>query len=95
MITSDEPGLYFAGQYGIRLENLTVCEERFENEYGRVLGFAPLTLAPFERVAIEPALMSAREIAWLNDYHRAVYAALAPRMEPAERQRLQEATAPL
>ena len=95
MITSDEPGLYFAGQYGIRLENLTVCEERFENEYGRFLGFAPLTLAPFERAAIEPALMSAREIAWLNDYHRAVYAALAPQLEPAERQRLQEATAPL
>lgn len=62
MILSDEPGLYLEGRYGIRLENLLVCEERFENEYGRFLGFSPLTMVPFERSAIDVALLSPRSV---------------------------------
>ena len=95
MILSDEPGLYFAGQYGIRLENLVVCEDRFENEYGRFMGFAPLTLVPFEREAIDISLLTAREKEWLNAYHRTVYDALAPHLEEEEAQWLRQAAAPL
>ena len=93
MILSDEPGLYLEGRYGIRLENLLVCEERFENEYGRFLGFSPLTMVPFERSAIDAALLSPQERQWLNQYHAAVYAALAPLLEEADRFTLAEATA--
>ena len=93
MILSDEPGLYLEGRYGIRLENLLVCEERFENEYGRFLGFSPLTMVPFERSAIDAALLSPQERQWLNQYHAAVYAALAPLLEEADRFALAEATA--
>jgi Xaa-Pro aminopeptidase len=92
MILSDEPGLYLAGKYGIRLENLLVCEERFTNEYGRFLGFAPLTMVPFEREAIDPALLSAEEKTWLNEYHAAVYAALQAHMSEEERNWLAEMT---
>lgn len=93
MILSDEPGLYLEGRYGIRLENLLVCEERFENEYGRFLGFSPLTMVPFERSAINAALLSSQERQWLNQYHAAVYAALAPLLDEADRSALADATA--
>lgn len=95
MILSDEPGLYFAGQYGIRLENLVVCEDRFENEYGRFLGFAPLTLVPFEQEAIVAAMLTGQEKQWLNAYHHTVYEALAPHLNEEEQQWLQQVTAPL
>lgn len=93
MILSDEPGLYLAGRYGIRLENLLVCAERTENEYGRFLGFDALTLVPFDRDAIEPFLLSQREKDWLNTYHAAVYEALTPHLSEAERLWLAEMTA--
>lgn len=52
MITSDEPGVYLEGKFGIRLENLLLCVEKEQNEFGQFLGFEALTLAPFERDAI-------------------------------------------
>ncbi len=94
MIISDEPGLYLESRYGIRLENLIVCEERFENEYGRYLGFAPLTLVPFEREAIDPAMLSPRETEQLNRYHAAVREALSPHLTTEEQHWLEHATAP-
>lgn len=95
MIVSDEPGLYLAGQYGIRLENLVVCEEAFENEFGRFLRFAPLTMVPFDRDAMEPALLSVQEKRWLNTYHAAVRAALQPHLTAEEYAWLCEVTADL
>ena len=95
MIQSDEPGLYLAGRYGIRLENLLVCVERTQNEYGRFLGFDALTLVPFERDAIDPALLSPQERDWLNEYHAAVYAAIAPHLPEDERRWLADVTAKL
>ncbi len=95
MILSDEPGLYLAGRYGIRLENLLVCRELETSEYGRFFGFDALTLVPFDRDAIDPAQLSPCERAWLNTYHAAVYESLAPHLEAAERSWLAEATAEL
>lgn len=95
MIVSDEPGLYLAGKYGIRLENLVVCEEAFENEYGRFLQLAPLTMVPFDRDAIDAAMLSEQEKAWLNAYHATVRAALRPYLSEEENVWLAEATAAL
>lgn len=95
MILSDEPGLYLANRYGIRLENLLVCRELETSEYGRFFGFEPLTLVPFDRDAIDPAQLTPCERAWLNTYHAAVYESLSLHLEAAERSWLAEATAEL
>ena len=52
MVISDEPGVYLPGRYGIRTENLVLCKEAEENEYGRFLEFEFLTLAPIDKAAI-------------------------------------------
>ena len=95
MITSDEPGLYFDGAYGIRLENLLLCIEKNTTPFGRFLGFETLTLTPFDLDAVCPEEMSLQERQWLNDYHARVYAALAPHLPPAEAAWLQDATRPI
>lgn len=95
MITSDEPGLYLEGQYGIRLENLLLCVEAEVTAFGRFLAFETLTLTPFDRDAIDPALLSQEERDRLNAYHARVYAAIAPHLPPEEAAWLQTATAPL
>ena len=61
MITSDEPGIYLDGRFGVRLENLLLCTEIQRTEYGVFLGFEPLTLAPFDRQAILPGEMTGEE----------------------------------
>lgn len=86
MITSDEPGLYLEGEYGIRLENLILCVEREKNQFGRFMGFEPLTFVPFERAAIDVEQMSRREIDLLNEYHERVYEMLKDYLEPEERE---------
>ena len=86
MITSDEPGLYLEGQYGIRLENLILCVEKEKNQFGQFMGFEPLTFVPFERAAIDVEQMSEREIALLNSYHQKVYDVLKDYLEPEERE---------
>lgn len=93
MITSDEPGIYLEGKYGIRLENLELCVERGTTEYGTFLGFDTLTMCPFERAAIIPEELSQRQRAQLNAYHRNVYAALSPYFNEEEKAWLREATA--
>lgn len=92
MITSDEPGLYLEGEYGIRLENLILCVERGESAYGRFLGFEPLTLVPFERDAINLTHMSPREIELLNNYHKLVFDRLSPHLTDEECTWLKQAT---
>lgn len=95
MVTSNEPGFYLDGEYGIRLENLMVCMERDPSPYGTFLGFATLTLTPFDLDAVEPAQMNPREKALLNDYHAQVYAAIAPHLPPKEADWLKHATRPI
>ncbi len=95
MIFSDEPGLYLAGKFGVRLENLLLVREAEKNGYGRFLSLEPLTLAPFDRDAIDASLLSGRELAQLNAYHARVYDALAPHLDAETREWLREAAAPM
>ncbi len=92
MVTSCEPGLYRAGEYGIRHENLLLTIEHTNTEFGEFYGFEPLTLFPFDKHALEIDLLSPQEIAWLNDYHRMVYDRLQGALTPEEREWLREAT---
>ncbi len=85
MILSDEPGFYAPGQFGIRLENLVLVQEAaFEGER-RFLRFETLTLAPFDRVMIEPDLLTTAEREWLDAYHARVLAEIGPRLTATER----------
>ena len=79
MITSDEPGLYREGEYGIRIENLLLCCPAKAEGY---LAFEHLTLAPYDRAAILPERLTAEERAWLNAYHERVCEALSPMLSP-------------
>ncbi len=93
MITSDEPGIYLEGKFGVRLENMILCSPDPEDE--SFLVFEPLTMVPFDREAILPHRMTRREIEWLNAYHAKVYENISPSLPPEERQWLREVTAAL
>ena len=92
MITSDEPGIYLEGKFGVRLENLLVCAAKQTNSYGTFLGFEPLTMVPFDRDAILWDALSEKELRWLAAYHQKVYESLAPHLLEEERQWLRETT---
>ena len=93
MIISDEPGLYLEGRFGIRLENLVLCRKGEKNDYGQFLYLEPLTMVPFDREAILPELMTAKELAWLNAYHQKVWETLSPYLDEEELEWLREMTA--
>ena len=92
MITSDEPGLYLPGKYGIRLENLLLCVERENGEFGQFLGFEVLTMCPFDLDAVEVSALTAEEKGLLNAYHRKVRETLSPYLTEAENVWLGQAT---
>ncbi len=92
MITSDEPGLYLEGRYGIRLENLLVCKKDIENEYGQFMKFEVLTLAPFDLEAVDVNVMDGHSRELLNEYHELVYNKIAMHLNDEERAWLKEAT---
>ncbi|WP_240286056.1 aminopeptidase P family protein [Lawsonibacter sp. OA9] len=92
MVISDEPGLYLHGKYGIRLENLMVCEKREKNAYGQFMGFEVLTMVPFDREAIALELLDGTDRKLLNDYHRHVYETLVPYLDKREAAWLKEIT---
>ena len=92
MITSDEPGIYLEGKFGVRLENLTVVVEDAVSSFGRFLKFEYLTMVPWDLDAIVPELMTARDKQLLNDYHRQVREALTPRLNAEEAAWLADAT---
>ena len=83
MVVSDEPGLYREGMHGVRHENLLLCRELGDNEFGSWLGFEPLTLCHFDTSCLAVELLTAEELRWLNDYQERVYRTLSPRL-PAE-----------
>jgi len=95
MISSIEPGLYKPGRHGIRHENLAVVVEADRTEFGEFLAFETLTLCPFDRRALEPALLAPDERAWLDDYHATVRAALSPLLDGDDLAWLQRHCAPL
>lgn len=95
MISSNEPGLYREGKWGIRIENLVVntsVASPTETEFGQFLNFETITYCPIDTRLIEPSLLDQTEIDWLNDYHSQVYAELKNRVEGAAFEWLTERT---
>ena len=78
MVISNEPGYYEAGKFGIRHENLVLVRTGDKTEFGQFMYLEPLTMAPFDRDAIDTSLLTEGELAQLNDYHRQVYATVSP-----------------
>ncbi len=72
MVMSNEPAFYREGKYGIRTENMMVCIEKQETEFGKFLGFETLTLCPIDTTLIDLDLMNSEEKIWLNSYHKKV-----------------------
>lgn len=92
MLTSNEPGFYLEGKFGIRHENLILCVKAEKNEYGQFMKFDTVTLVPFDLDALEPALLSEKEKQLLNEYHKAVYDTISPYLEGEVKEWLKEAT---
>ena len=92
MVTSNEPGFYLEGAFGVRLENLTAVKEVTTNSYGRFLRFETLTMVPFDLDAIIPELLAEESRGILNAYHAKVRQTLAPYMTDEENAWLAEAT---
>ena len=92
MITTDEPGVYIEGAYGIRIENELVCKKAEKNEYGQFMCFETITWAPVDLDAIDPEAMNEKEREVLNTYHRKVYDMISPYLTEKERDWLKEYT---
>ena len=90
MIVTDEPGVYEAGEVGIRIENEIECDHKADNQDGTFLAFRPLTFVPIATSPIVPGVLDKEQVAWLNDYHRKVFEQLAPRLTEDERAWLAE-----
>ncbi|MCB0661107.1 MAG: aminopeptidase P family protein [Saprospiraceae bacterium] len=83
-LTSNEPGLYREGKYGIRIENLVLCVPAFETEFGEFYQFETVTLFPIDTTLIDKKWLSGEEIDWLNAYHKEVLERLSPMLLPEE-----------
>lgn len=92
MVTSNEPGLYRAGQYGIRIENLIRTKHEMTTEFGDFYSFETLTLCPIDTTPIVKEMLTEKEIIWLNEYHKFVYDRLSPLLTEDEKQWLKEKT---
>jgi Xaa-Pro aminopeptidase len=85
MIVSDEPAVYREGEYGIRTENLLLCYESEETEFGKFLGFITLSLCYIDTSLIDISMLEKEEICWLNTYHEEVYEKLSPHLTSEEK----------
>lgn len=92
MTLTDEPGLYLAGKFGVRIENTVLLSEYMETEFGKFLQIEPLTLCPIDTAPVDMTMLLPEELAWLNDYHAKVYAELAPCLDEEEKKWLENAT---
>lgn len=95
MITSNEPGLYLEGRYGIRCENLILTKKAMETEFGTFYDFEELTLFPFDLRLFDTSIMSDAEIEWVNKYHTEVRERLTPMLDAEQAAWLAEKTRPL
>ncbi len=92
MLISDEPAVYREGEYGIRTENLILCYEDEETEFGRFLKFDTLSLCYIDKNLVDKSLLSVSETEWLNDYHKEVYDKISPSLTSGEALWLKEKT---
>jgi Xaa-Pro aminopeptidase len=95
MITSNEPGIYRPGLWGVRIENLVAAVPAPASEFGEFLAFETLTLCPIDRRCIDLGLLRQDERAWLDDYHRTVRERLAPLLDGAALDWLRRYTEPV
>jgi len=92
MLISDEPAVYREGKYGIRTENLMVCYEDEETEFGQFLKFDTVSLCYIDKTLIDESLLDQKEIEWLNAYHSEIYEKLSPLLSPEEKRWLENKT---
>jgi len=95
MTVTDEPGIYLAGKFGVRIENTLLVTPYKETEFGKFLQFESLTLCPIDTSPILVELLTQEELDWLNAYHQRVFDILSPHLSPAESDWLRIACAPL
>ena len=95
MTLTDEPGIYLAGKFGVRIENTLLITPYKETEFGRFLQFEPLTLCPIDKTPIIADMLLPEELSWLNAYHQHVFVTLSPHLSPTETDWLRIACAPL
>jgi Xaa-Pro aminopeptidase len=92
MLMSDEPAIYREEQYGIRTENLILCYEDEETEFGKFLKFDTVSLCYIDKALIDKSLLNQKEISWLNSYHSEVYEKLSHHLTDDEKAWLKEKT---
>lgn len=95
MITSNEPGVYIEGEFGIRLENMMVCVEKAKSDFAQFYGFEPLTLVPFDRDAIEIEMLNETQKEWINQYNQLIYETIGDEVEDEVQDWLFEITRPI
>lgn len=95
MVTSNEPGLYRGGKWGVRIENLLACVPYKDSEFGKFLQFETLTLCPIDTRIILPHLLDDNELDWLNSYHKTVRDKLLPLLDGQAKAWLLARTEPL
>lgn len=96
MTVTDEPGIYLAGQFGVRIENTLLINHYKDTEFGKFLQFESLTLCPIDTTPIVKEELLPEEVAWLNEYHQRVYDVLAPHLDDEEDKKwLRQATMPI
>ena len=95
MTLTDEPGLYLAGKFGVRIENTVLISDYMSTEFGKFLQIEPLTLCPIDTTPIDVDMLLPEEIDWLNAYHHSVYEKLSPFLDEEEKIWLENATKPI
>lgn len=95
MTLTDEPGLYLAGKFGVRIENTVLISDYMSTEFGKFLQIEPLTLCPIDTTPIDVDMLLPEEIDWLNAYHHSVYEKLSSFLDEEEKIWLENATKPI
>lgn len=93
MTISNEPGIYVAGHFGVRIENILLTKESVKTDFGKFLDFETLTLCPYDLRPVEMSMLNAEEKQWINDYHAEVCRRLMPLLhDEVDRKWLEAAT---
>ena len=95
MVTSNEPGVYIEGKYGIRTENLIAVERWETTDFGPFFQFKTLTMFPYDKKLMDFSMLTDQEIEWINDYHKEVYNRLSSLLSDEEKKWLAEKTSPI
>ena len=95
MTITDEPGIYLADKFGVRIENTLLITPYKETEFGKFLQFESLTLCPIDKKPIMKEMLLKEEVDWLDAYHQRVFDMLSPHLSEDEKKWLRDACAPL